>query len=185
MNYYIAENGQQRGPFPPEQLATQGLRGESLVWADGMPQWQRADQVAELQPVLGRMGGNGPAMAGYGQPQAQPPFQPAPGPYGQPYAAPGQYAPLGPGAYPPSAQPTDNKKLAAGLCGILLGTFGVHKFILGYTTSGMIMLLTSVLTCFMAAPIMHIIGVVEGIIYLTKSDEQFYQEYVLQRKEWF
>jgi TM2 domain-containing membrane protein YozV len=131
------------------------------------------------------MGGNGPAVAGYPQPQAQPPFQPAPGPYGQPYAAPGQYAPVAPGAYPPSAQPTDNKKLAAGLCGILLGTFGVHKFILGYTTSGMIMLLTSVLTCFMAAPIMHIIGVVEGIIYLTKSDEQFYQEYVLQRKEWF
>jgi TM2 domain-containing membrane protein YozV len=181
VNYYIAENGQQRGPFPPEQLAAQGLRRESLVWADGMAQWQRADQVTELQPVLGAVAGNGPAMGGYAQPQ------PGPGSYGQPYAAPGAYAPGAyvPGAYPPGARPTDNKKLAAGLCGILVGTFGVHKFILGYNTAGTIMLLTTLLTCFLAAPIMHIIGVVEGIIYLTKTDEQFYQEYVLQRKEWF
>jgi TM2 domain-containing membrane protein YozV len=179
VNYYIAENGQQRGPFPPEQLAGQGLRAESLVWADGMAQWLRADQVAELQPVLGAIPANGPAMAGYAQPQ------PGPGPYGQPYAAPGAYAPVGPGAYPPAAQATDNKKLAAGICAILIGGLGVHKFILGYTTAGIIMLLVSVLTCGFGYPVMHIIGIVEGIIYLTKTDEQFYQEYVLQRKEWF
>jgi len=181
VNYYIAENGQQRGPFPPEQLAAQGLRRESLVWADGMAQWQRADQVAELQPVLGPVAGNGPAMGGFPQPQPQP------GPYGQPYGGPVAYAPgaYPPGGYPPGALPTDNKKLAAGICAILIGGLGVHKFILGYNTAGIIMLLVSVLTCGFGYAVMHIIGIVEGIIYLTKSDEQFYQEYVLQRKEWF
>ena len=41
--------------------------------------------------------------------------------------------------------PGADKKLAAGLCGILLGGFGVHKFILGYTNEGVIMLVISVL----------------------------------------
>lgn len=78
-----------------------------------------------------------------------------------------------------------SNKIAAGVCGILLGGFGVHKFILGYTGAGLIMLLVSVLTCFIAAPIFHIIGLIEGIIYLTKSDEEFVKTYVDGRKEWF
>ena len=40
-----------------------------------------------------------------------------------------------------------DKKVAAGICGILLGSLGIHKFILGYTTEGLIMLLTSVVSC--------------------------------------
>jgi TM2 domain-containing membrane protein YozV len=39
-----------------------------------------------------------------------------------------------------------DKKIAAGVCGILLGSLGIHKFILGYTTEGIIMLLVSILT---------------------------------------
>ena len=69
--------------------------------------------------------------------------------------------------------------------GILLGTLGIHKFILGYTTAGVIMLLVSVLTCGIGAFPMHVIGIVEGIIYLTKSDEEFYQTYGVEKKEWF
>ena len=76
-------------------------------------------------------------------------------------------------------------KIAAGICGILLGYFGVHKFILGYTGAGLIMLLVTLLTCFMAAPIMSIIGLIEGILYLTKSDQEFVRIYVEGRKEWF
>lgn len=86
---------------------------------------------------------------------------------------------------PPQYNPAESKRIAAGVCGILIGGLGVHKFILGYTNAGLIMLLVSVLTCGIAAPIMHIIGLIEGIIYLTKSDEQFYQEYIVNRKEWF
>ena len=31
----------------------------------------------------------------------------------------------------------------------------------------------------------HLIGIVEGIIYLTKSDDQFVAEYIVGGKEWF
>ncbi|HLP75828.1 MAG TPA: TM2 domain-containing protein [Candidatus Paceibacterota bacterium] len=78
-----------------------------------------------------------------------------------------------------------SSKLPAGICGILLGGLGVHKFILGYTGAGIIMLLVTVLTCGIAGAITGIIGLIEGIIYLTKSDEEFVRTYVDGRKEWF
>lgn len=86
------------------------------------------------------------------------------------------------------------KKIAAGICGILLGGFGVHKFILGFNGAGAIMLsvyLVGIITgmCLfvpiIASIAIGIIGLVEGIIYLTKSDEEFYQTYAVERKEWF
>jgi TM2 domain-containing membrane protein YozV len=67
----------------------------------------------------------------------------------------------------------------------LLGALGIHKFILGYTGAGLIMLLVTVLTCFLAYPVMHLIGLIEGIIYLTKSDQEFVRNYVDGRREWF
>jgi TM2 domain-containing membrane protein YozV len=76
-------------------------------------------------------------------------------------------------------------KLAAGLCGILLGAFGVHKFVLGMTTPGLIMLGITVLTCGFGGIITHPLGIIEGILYLSKSDEDFYQTYVVEKKEWF
>jgi len=78
-----------------------------------------------------------------------------------------------------------SNKIVAGICGILLGALGVHKFILGYNTSGLIMLLVSVLSCFILSPIISIIGLIEGIIYLCKSDSEFIRIYVDARKEWF
>jgi TM2 domain-containing membrane protein YozV len=77
------------------------------------------------------------------------------------------------------------KKIAAGICGILLGALGIHKFILGYTKQGVIMLLVSILTLGFLAWIMGIIGIIEGIVYLTKSDEEFVRIYVQGRKGWF
>jgi TM2 domain-containing membrane protein YozV len=85
----------------------------------------------------------------------------------------------------PVAHPRAGSKIAAGICGILLGALGIHKFILGYTGAGLIMLLVSLLTCFIAWPIMHLIGLIEGIIYLTKSDADFVKTYVDGRREWF
>ena len=86
---------------------------------------------------------------------------------------------------PPIKDDRASPKIAAGVCGILLGSFGVHKFILGYTGAGLIMLLVTLLTCFLAAPVMSIIGLIEGILYLTKSDAEFVRTYVEGRKEWF
>jgi TM2 domain-containing membrane protein YozV len=82
-----------------------------------------------------------------------------------------------------------NKKLAAGLVGIFLGAFGIHKFLLGYTTAGVIMLVVSVaggvVTCGIASFVMGVIGLVEGIIYLTKTPEEFKATYIDAKKEWF
>jgi TM2 domain-containing membrane protein YozV len=84
-----------------------------------------------------------------------------------------------------SLQEANSKKVAAGVCGILLGSLGIHKFILGMNTAGLIMLLSTLLTCGLAAAVFHVVGLVEGILYLTKSDEEFYRVYIVGRKEWF
>lgn len=78
-----------------------------------------------------------------------------------------------------------DKKIAAGICGILLGGLGIHKFILGYQTEGLIMLLTTVLTCGVGGVIMGIIGLIEGIMYLSKTPQEFTATYVMQKKGWF
>lgn len=89
------------------------------------------------------------------------------------------------GPLPPERSEAASKKMAAGICGILLGSLGVHKFILGYTTAGVIMLLISLLSCGFLAVVSHVIGIIEGIIYLTKPDDEFYETYMLGKKEWF
>lgn len=73
------------------------------------------------------------------------------------------------------------KKIAAGICGILLGGLGIHKFILGYTKEGIIQIIVTICTCGLGS----IIGLIEGIIYLTKSDEEFVRIYVQNKKGWF
>jgi len=77
------------------------------------------------------------------------------------------------------------KKVAAGVCGILLGALGIHKFILGQTTPALIMLGVTVLTCGFGGAVMGIIGLVEGILYLTKTDDEFWELYGVQKKAWF
>jgi len=47
------------------------------------------------------------------------------------------------------------------------------------------MLLVSVLTCGIGAIPMSAIGLIEGIIYLSKSDEDFYDTYIVGKKGWF
>ena len=82
-----------------------------------------------------------------------------------------------------------SKKMAAGLLGIFLGCFGVHKFFLGYSTAGVIMLVISLLgslvTCGIASAVMAVIGLIEGIIYLTMTPQQFKLLYIDAQKQWF
>jgi TM2 domain-containing membrane protein YozV len=82
-----------------------------------------------------------------------------------------------------------NRKLAAGLTGVFLGAFGVHKFVLGYTKPAIVMLVVSlaggVVTCGLASFVMGVIGLIEGIIYLTKTTTEFEAEYLDAQKNWF
>lgn len=88
-----------------------------------------------------------------------------------------------------------DKKVAAGICGIVLGGLGIHKFILGYQQEGIIMLsvylgglILGFFTCgitFLLSMAVHIVGIVEGVMYLTKSDDEFVNTYITHKKPWF
>ena len=102
---------------------------------------------------------------------------------------------------------TAQKKLIAGLLGILLGSLGVHKFYLGMNTAGLIMLglnlgvwavawILTLLTLGVGGLVLlplaalisgavGLVGLVEGILYLTKSDADFQRDYVTGKKPWF
>ena len=155
----IGINGQQYGPVPPEQirrwLAENRLNAQSLAQLEGHQEWKPLAAWPEFASELKA---------------APPPISAA--------------APLYTVPDPVIAARAANK-IPAGICGILLGGFGIHKFILGYTAPGLILLLATILTCGILWPITHILGLIEGIIYLTKSDEEFVRIYVDGRREWF
>ena len=75
----------------------------------------------------------------------------------------------------------ENKKVLAGVLALVFGSLGVHKFILGYTKEGIIQLVITFVSCGLAG----VIPFIEGIIYLTKSDEEFYNTYQANKKGWF
>jgi TM2 domain-containing membrane protein YozV len=132
-----------------------------------------AQNCSQCGSSLPKIGGQGP---GY---QVPPDYQ-------QTYEP--TYQPIQPPAAMYGQPPTQDwqrmgadKKIVAGLCGILLGGLGVHKFILGYTTEGVIQIALTFITCGLGS----VIGLVEGIIYLTKSDEDFVRTYIQGHKGWF
>lgn len=91
-----------------------------------------------------------------------------------------------------STSTSSKNRLTAGLLAIFLGGLGIHKFYLGFTGPGLIYLLINTIGfaitwIFLYIPniMLGIIALIEGIIYLTKSDEEFEQLYVVQKKKWF
>ena len=156
----LGADGNTYGPVPADQvrkwISENRANARTLAQAEGFPDWKPLGSLPEFASSFG------PPLAMASQPSAPPII-----------------------GMPPGYDSRASAKIPAGICGILLGSFGVHKFILGYTGAGLIMLLVTLLTCFLASPIMHIIGLIEGIIYLTKSDAEFVRVYVEGRKEWF
>lgn len=104
--------------------------------------------------------------------------------YAQPQAAPQYAQPQAPQNIPPQTlayqqtAPVYNpnvktkSKVAAGLLAIFLGGLGIHKFYLGKYGMGFLYLLF----CWTYIP--EVVGIIEGIIYLSSSDEKFYLKYV-------
>jgi len=77
----------------------------------------------------------------------------------------------------------DNKKLVAGILAIIsfTGALGIHKFILGYTREGIMQIFLTIFTLGIGG----LIPFIEGIIYLTKSDDEFYETYQVNKRGWF
>ena len=161
----LASFGSQSQPQQPgAQQPAQPFAAPQLgsPYAQPQPQAQAAQQPYGAQPGYGSV----PPQNPYGQ-QAQYGYQ-------QPYVAPA----VG-----------EKDHVAAGLLALFLGWLGVHKFYLGYNTSGFIMLGTSILggilTLSVASWAIWVIAIVEGIFYLSKSQTEFEQMYVINKREWF
>ena len=89
----------------------------------------------------------------------------------------------------PTLDEIKSKKTTAGIVGIFLGAFGGHKFVLGYQREGFIYLGVSVIggiiTCGGALFVTSILGLVESIMLLTKTPEEFKKKYVDTKTPWF
>jgi TM2 domain-containing membrane protein YozV len=81
----------------------------------------------------------------------------------------------------PAPRSNSNIRVLAGVLGILFGGLGIHRFILGDVLGGVLRIIITCVTCGFG----WLLGFVEGIIYLTKSDEEFIATYVDGDKSWF
>ena len=161
MKYYIAENGQQTGPFEPNELLAHGLTVNSLVWCEGMASWTSASQVPELMALLSGQTFNPggidmqlppvPPMGG-GNEQVQlpqvPPYsgQPSqPVPTGTPYGTPNQ--PYAPPQYGPSTNTPSNQMMPK-----------------TWLTESILATAASLLCCF------NIVGLITGVLAIFKAN---------------
>jgi TM2 domain-containing membrane protein YozV/cold shock CspA family protein len=90
--------------------------------------------------------------------------------------------------FPVVAGSGEKNKLVAGLLALFLGSFGIHKFYLGYKTSGFIMLgvwFGGLILLAIPSIVIGVIAFIEGIIYLTSDDQKFYDTYIAGKREWF
>ncbi|MDE6811039.1 MAG: GYF domain-containing protein [Muribaculaceae bacterium] len=156
--WYIIFNGQQVGPLDRHQLLNYNLTPASMVWKEGMPDWQPAGNVAELQDLL--------TSAAHRQTGEYPKYAPG-----------ADYTQQGPEYHNPGYDPyyrPSGKKIAAGVLAILLGYLGVQYFYLGKVGAGFITILLSIVTC----GLWEVVTFIQGIVMLTMSDQEFDRKFV-------
>ncbi len=88
-------------------------------------------------------------------------------------------------AYEEISSDQGSKRIVAGVVAILFGSLGIHKFILGYQKEGIVMLVISFLSLGFLLALVALVGIIEGIIYLSKTDEEFFKTYQIGRRPWF
>tara|TARA_R100000687_G_C6433287_1_gene156806 strand:+ start:291 stop:743 length:453 start_codon:yes stop_codon:yes gene_type:complete len=89
---------------------------------------------------------------------------------------------------PCKAKSADKNRMAASMLAFFFGWLGFHKFYLGNNKPATIMLCVSLgglILLAIPSLVMMVIGFVEFIIYVTQSDEEFEQTYIVGRKDWF
>ncbi len=191
-NESLGEGQEDEGP-PLSEAVTQETRFNTTHEV-AFSQSQEDDYQAQSNPQSqgphprGQDAQQGP-YATYAQPQGQT--------YNQPGASATQAYPQQPTSYtqvqvftqpPYPTRPVSRKsRVAAGLLAIFCGILGFHKFYLGYISAGIIMfLLTFFLWWTIVVPLaMFLVSIIEGVMYLTKSDEEFQRIYVQSQKDWF
>jgi len=79
----------------------------------------------------------------------------------------------------PKGHTQQSHRVLCGVLGIFLGYTGAHRFVLGDTDGGLIRILLT-FTC-----VGCLVSIIEGVIYLLKTDEEFIEVYQVQQRRWF
>ena len=158
--WYIIYNGRQIGPLELHQLRDYNLTPASMVWHEGMSDWQPAGNIPELRHLFtGEPAPEYPRYAPGAAPQQEP--------YGRQNPYNGNYGPEG--YYIPSG-----KKVAAGVLALLVGALGIQYFYLGKVGAGFITILLTIVTC----GLWEVVTFIQGIVMLTMSDQEFDRKFV-------
>ena len=75
----------------------------------------------------------------------------------------------------------ESKRVLAGVLGILLGWLGLHRFVLGDPLGGILRIALTIVTLGAA----NVLWLIEGIVYLARSDEEFVEVYQVGGRAWF
>ena len=169
MWHYTRRGEQQPAPISQSALvnliASGDVGAEDHAWCETMSTWDVVSRIPQLAPfAVPSLPG---AMVGGGSPSFAPAAQ-------RPTSVSGESA---------EYRAFVSKKTGAGILALFLGNLGVHKFMLGLTTGGLTTLVLFLLL--IPIPFLTVVSFVEGVIYLSKSDEQFYQDYAVRKKQWF
>jgi len=152
--YQQPQQQQYQQPQQPQQQYQQPQQQQQPQQPQQQPQQQYQQPQQQQQP----------------QPQYQQPYGQQQQ-YQQPYAQQPQYAYGAPGG-------SGKSKTTAGILGLLLGGLGVHYFYIGKPGGGLLCLLLTVVTC----GLWGILTLVQCIMMLTMSQEEFDQKYVYTEK---
>jgi uncharacterized RDD family membrane protein YckC len=52
VQFYIAENGQQKGPFTLDELRYHNINRNTLIWTEGLDGWTRAEYIPMLKDLM-------------------------------------------------------------------------------------------------------------------------------------
>ena len=88
-----------------------------------------------------------------------------------------------PSASPVGAAVGSKNRIVAALLAFFLGGLGIHKFYLGYGGVGVVYILISL--TIIGLLFTGVASLIDAVLYLVKSDEEFDKVYVQGRRPWF